>query len=188
MKKTLTLASMGLVAAATLWSAPASACRCMMMPASALPARATAALASSEAVFTGQVRWSALGVYLFRATSIFKGDVDKYVRVTNTSSAACGYTFQEGQTYLLFTGPKVAGAYPNPGTCSGIILPVAKAANLLPLLGNGRPPAGERIPDEFDQPCRPPMSRLPEGQPGAGTCGLPRVIKPVLIKAVPLKR
>lgn len=66
---------------------------------------------SSTAVFTGEVteirkneatRFGGMEITL-RTKKVWKGDADKEIKVrTAGSSAACGYPFQKGTTYLVY--------------------------------------------------------------------------------------
>ena len=82
----------------------AEACSCMKITPSE-------GLTSSYAVFTGEVtdirkneatRFGGLEVTL-RVKKLWKGDPEKEIKVhTAGSSAACGYPFAEGTTYLVY--------------------------------------------------------------------------------------
>jgi hypothetical protein len=82
----------------------ASACSCMQLSPSE-------GLSSSYAVFTGEVieiqpndatRFGGLEVTL-RVKQVWKGELDEQIKVhTAGSSAACGYGFVKGSTYLVY--------------------------------------------------------------------------------------
>lgn len=160
------------MASTALTAREASACRCMQ-DTRPLATRVAADKAKASGIFLGTVRWSAAGVHLLRVGNIFKGSVDKYVRIADKSTAECGYPFTVGTSYVVFaTG--AGGAYQNPGTCFGLLTTPAQGASaLLALLGPGQVPPGDRIPDELDEPCRPGMSRPPQG----GVCQ--RAVRPL---------
>lgn len=82
----------------------ASACSCMQLSPSE-------GLSSSYAVFTGEVieiqpndatRFGGLEITL-RVKQVWKGELDEQIKVhTAGSSAACGYGFVKGSTYLVY--------------------------------------------------------------------------------------
>ena len=98
----LAVLSVGL--ASFVYAPDASACSCMKLTPSE-------GLTSSSAVFTGEVidiekntatRFGGLEVTL-RVKKIWKGERREEIKVhTAGSSAACGYRFDEGVTYLVY--------------------------------------------------------------------------------------
>jgi hypothetical protein len=98
--------ALAFLAAALLAPAAAHACSCIQPPP---PAEA---LEQADAVFVGTVAaidpadgpagFPKLAVR-FDLETVFKGDLDgEAVVETPESSAACGYTFEEGETYLVY--------------------------------------------------------------------------------------
>ena len=92
---------------------PASACSCVPPP------PPEQALEEAEAVFVGMVtrldqrephgRLPQVQVTL-RVQRSFKGDLGSTVEIhTATSSAACGFSFREGQRYLVYAHPREDG-------------------------------------------------------------------------------
>lgn len=90
--------------ASFIYAPEASACSCMKLTPSE-------GFTSSYAVFTGEVidiakneatRFGGLEVTL-RVKKVWKGDPAPQIKVrTASSSAACGYGFAEGETYLVY--------------------------------------------------------------------------------------
>jgi MYXO-CTERM domain-containing protein len=97
-------AAVSLLLAAFLfaWTAPAHACKC------AEPAGASEALASAGAVFEGRVeKLTPAGnelVVEFSVTRGWKNAGTERLRVrTASASAACGYPFDTGEIYVVYT-------------------------------------------------------------------------------------
>lgn len=85
------------------WPLSANACSCMQPP------KPKKALAQSQAVFLGEVTKiiTAPGIptktVVFRVSLAWKGVEAAEVEVrTASSSAACGYGFEQGETYLVY--------------------------------------------------------------------------------------
>jgi hypothetical protein len=96
----------------------ASACSCIM------PVPPLEALVQSDAVFVGTVTdVSLVGDYRknveFEALVVWKGDVGKETGVfTARDSAACGFAFEAGKTYVVYAHDDVEGEGRTANSCS----------------------------------------------------------------------
>lgn len=134
----------------------ASACSCAMPPGTQKE-RAERALASSEAVFSGKVvkidrpsgpGWSSrdLETDTFRISESWKGPKGATLEVkTPVAGMSCGYSFKEGQEYLVYaSGERDLKVF-----LCGETKPLSKADADLALLGNGKKPkqGGDALTD-----------------------------------------
>jgi hypothetical protein len=101
-----------------LFPSMVSACSCIM------PVPPLEALAQSDAVFVGTVTGITLvGDYRknveFEALVVWKGDVGKGVSVsTARDSAACGFGFEAGKTYVVYAHDDAEGEGMTVNSCS----------------------------------------------------------------------
>ena len=121
----------------------AYACSCAM-PSGTQKERAERALSSSEAVFSGRVtaiekevatrRHPGTATATLRVSQLWKGPERATLEVSTPSyDAACGYTFKEGQEYLVYAyGKQDLGV----DACGGTV-PLSYANEDLAFLGNG---------------------------------------------------
>lgn len=133
---------------------PAYACRC-------LPRTPQQSFTSSQAVFVGRAiavvnsssvegqpssrrtpsRLSQEVRITFEVSKVWKGEKKRQIVVmTSSSSASCGYSFQQGEEYLVYAASQ--GSKLTTGLCSGTkSLSMAQAD--LAVLGEGNPPVME---------------------------------------------
>ncbi|MBA3533204.1 MAG: hypothetical protein H0T73_14890 [Ardenticatenales bacterium] len=126
---------------------PSYACSCMMSPA---PAQA---MTESEAVFQGRATQvppsgDMMGsvdplMVTFEVSQVWKGPVEPVMTIrTAASSASCGYTFEEGQEYVVY-GRAVDG-WLEASLCSRTA-PLANAAEDIAALGEGQIPVAAPV-------------------------------------------
>lgn len=145
MKKILLFAASLLVLNANA----ANACSC-------IPTTPERSLKNSNAVFAGRVvdvielnavegrnetpsPSSAGFKVLFEVSNVWKGTPSRQLVVTTSgSSASCGYSFQEGEQYLVYASSQ--GTQLETGLCSGT-KPLSNAQADLAVLGRGKAPA-----------------------------------------------
>jgi hypothetical protein len=155
-----------LCAAAWLWAVPALACKCM-------PQSPADSLAQAVAVFEGKVlelrepgpeqtgptaqRTVKLGV-----VRAWKGIESETVDVlTPSDGAACGYTFAQGGSYLVYASADSGGLHVI--SCSRT-RPIPEAGEDLALLGMGATPVDPRPPEAV------PAADKPKAPPAKGGC------------------
>jgi hypothetical protein len=141
----------------------ASACSCAFPGGSSPRELAKESFSNADAVFAGEVieideprammSSTALTTVTFRVSGVWKGDRERTVSVeTEDWAAGCGYRFDEGESYLVYTydGMRVTG-------CGGA-KPLSKAGIDLEVLGaestpKGQPGVnGERLPETSGSP------------------------------------
>jgi len=150
-----------LCAAASLWTAPALACKCM-------PQSPADSLAQAVAVFEGQVvelrdgEPEKGGPAADRAVKLavvraWKGVESETVDLlTPSDGAACGYNFTRGASYLVYASADSSGL--RVVSCSRT-RPISEAGEDLRLLGMGATPVDPRMPSAdagADKPKAPP--------------------------------
>jgi hypothetical protein len=150
---------------AWLWAPPAHACKC------AEPEAAVAAAASAAAVFEGQVsRISAADADVMvelKVARAWKGVTAEQVSVrTRAESAACGYPFQAGQSYLVYAQADGSGLQVH--HC-GRTRPIEEAREDIVALGMGTVPVATQVPEETKHE---PVNAVTAQQerPAAGGC------------------
>ena len=147
---------------AWLWAPAAHACKC------AEPEAPAAASASAAAVFEGQVsRISAAEtdtvVVELKVARAWKGVTTEQVSVrTRAESAACGYPFQAGQSYLVYAQADASGLQVQ--HC-GRTRPIEEAREDVVALGMGTVPVATQVPDEPKNAVTAQQER-----PAAGGC------------------
>jgi hypothetical protein len=154
------------------WTPLAHACKC------AAPDAPAAALQSAQAVFEGEVvaideHDSDLLVSL-RVPRAWKGiDSAEQVRVrTRRESAACGYPFSLGETYLIYAEP----AQPAQGDVAlsvarcGRTRPISEAHDDLLALGLGSIPVSSTAEGEVLEDEKTNVVERRRDQPAAGGC------------------
>ena len=169
-------------AAAWLWAAPALACKCM-------PQSPADSLAQAVAVFeakvvelrdpgpekTGPAAQRAVKLAVVRA---WKGVESEAVDVlTPSEGAACGYTFVQGASYLVYASADSDGLHVL--SCSRT-RPISEAGEDLALLGMGATPVDPRTPGAVAEPDKPKpaparggcASCAVQGGPSAGPGGV----------------
>ncbi|CAM3954721.1 hypothetical protein COLU111180_16390 [Cohnella lubricantis] len=143
MKRTSLIMLMLLVVLSGIVSLPngkASACSCV-------GGDAKERLERASAVFVGQVvdrggresfEHGDLREYTFRVEQAWKGVSGSPMTVYSydNGEAACGYTFKEGETYLVFSYSNEEGDQLQTNLCSGNV-PISEAGADLELLGAG---------------------------------------------------
>lgn len=148
---------------AWLWTPAAHACKC------AEPEAVEAAAASASAVFEGQVSQISAGdantvVVQLNVTRAWKGVRTEQVSVrTNAESAACGYPFQAGQSYLVYA--QADGENLRVQHC-GRTRPIGEAQDDLVALGMGSVPVATHVPQEDAQS----PATAQQQRPAAGGC------------------
>jgi len=120
---------------------PAYGCSCMM------PESATVESDRATAVFAGEVTEKTLmgeqhyGDYHidFAVSEIWKGDISNTISLTTANnSAACGFNFEAGETYLVYTYGDTTDM--QVASCGRTSL-LENAAEDIAELGNGAPPS-----------------------------------------------
>jgi hypothetical protein len=157
---------------ALAWSPVAHACKC------AEPEPPSAALASAQAVFQGEVAAlqeidNALVVTL-RVPKAWKGIVSaEEARVrTRKDSAACGYPFAVGENYLVYAQalePAEDGVSLQVLRC-GRTRPLAEAEEDLRALGLGAIPVSAQAPNEVQPDEKKTVVERKRDAPAAGGC------------------
>lgn len=151
-----------------LWTPAAHACKC------AEPEAAAAAAASATAVFEGQVsqisapQGDAVVVEL-KVARAWKGVTTEQVSVrTRAESAACGYPFQVGTSYLVYAQAEGTGLQVH--HC-GRTRPIVEAQEDIVALGMGSTPVATQVPAEADPKNEQanPVTAQSE-RPAAGGC------------------
>ncbi|HLM60861.1 MAG TPA: hypothetical protein VK308_08660 [Pyrinomonadaceae bacterium] len=125
------------------------ACKCVSIP-QTLEQEIKGRLKTSKAAFSGEVlkisqtsqRGNVTGLDVtvkMRLKQVWKGQLAKQVIInTSDNSAACGYSFEAGKSYLVFahsSNDKILAT----GLCSGN-RPLETAGEELKILGKGRKP------------------------------------------------
>jgi hypothetical protein len=149
-------AAVALLALALLALLPdcASACTCAVPPGSQQEL-AKRALNQSTAVFAGEVIDVEKGLpsssVTFQVSEVWKGK-QRETRTVSTPryGSSCGYSFKEGQEYLVYAywGPQ--GSPPRPALKTDICTetkPLSEAGSNLRVLGEGQGSGGEPLPD-----------------------------------------
>ena len=125
------------------------ACKCASMP-QTLEREIKGRLKTSKAVFSGEVlkisqtsqRGNVTGLDVtvnMRLKQVWKGQLAKEVIInTPDNSAACGYSFEAGKSYLVFAHSSNDKTLAT-GLCSGN-RPLETAGEELKILGKGRKP------------------------------------------------
>lgn len=135
------MAALVILGMLSVWtSQPAHACSCMAPP----PPQE--ALEQSDEVFTGEVveiseiSGQSLSVR-FSVSEVWKGVEQREIEVaTPNNSAACGFSFEEGGEYLVYTNENMGGR--GTDTSTGLCSRTADLANAgddLDALGKGTP-------------------------------------------------
>jgi len=163
------------------WSEVAHACKCVEPP------PPSAALASAQAVFQGEVAAIKESghelIVTLRVPKAWKGiDSAEEIRVlTRKDSAACGYPFAQGVHYLVYAQalePAQDGVELQVLRC-GRTRPLAEAEEDLRELGLGAIPVSVNAPNEVVEPEKKSALERKRDQPAAGGCascsvGVPR--------------
>ncbi|MDP9412428.1 MAG: hypothetical protein M3P70_18425 [Actinomycetota bacterium] len=141
-----------------------AAARSCVFPADSSPRElAKESFSDADAVFAEEVieldeplagmRSTALTTFTFRVSEVWKGSTQRIMDVqTEDWAAGCGYRFEEGESYLVYTydGMRVTG-------CGGA-KPLSKAGTDLEVLGAESTPkgqtgaSGERLPETSGAP------------------------------------
>jgi hypothetical protein len=167
-----------LVLQAALHATPAHACKC------APPPSVSDALHAATAVFEGRVtaiseepaqdgqpsqRW----VVHLHTVRAWKGvEVEDLVVLTAKDSAACGYPFANGESYLVYAEGEPSQL--SVATC-GRTMPIVQAEADLAALGMGVVPVNPNQPDAGPHPSRADQvikPALPAGEGGCASCSL----------------
>jgi hypothetical protein len=134
----------------------ASACSCAMV--GSQKEMAKQALSDSTAVFSGEVLDVEKGPPLrmlgfntpsskvtLRVSEVWKGSGQETLEVSTPSQeSVCGYSFKEGQEYLVYAYGKEE---PFKVDLCSATKPLSKAGASLQVLGDGQRPGGEPLPD-----------------------------------------
>ena len=147
----------------------AAACSCAVPEGQSRQEAVEQAFSESEAVFAGQVialeepdgpitDSEAPVTVTFRVSEAWKGGVGETLEVTTAvSDASCGYTFEPGESYLVYASGGLSV-----GTCSET-KPLSGANEDLEVLGAGT--ASGHAGDQYGQPSGEPPAGQPQ-QPG----------------------
>jgi hypothetical protein len=160
-----------LCAAAWLCAAPALACKCM-------PQSAADSLAQAVAVFEGEVvelrepgpektgpaAQRAVKLAVVRAWKGVEGEAVDVL--TPSDGAACGYTFVQGRSYLVYASADSDGL--RVVSCSRT-RPISEANEDLVLLGMGATPVDPRAPSAVPEPDSP---KSPPARGGCASCAV----------------
>jgi hypothetical protein len=145
MRRRISCVAAAVVAALLLRAAPVHACSCFVHP-------PQEALAEADTVFAGRVQrvedrtvrgYSRF--YHFDVGRMWKGESVPSIAVASVDSAACGFDFEAGQTYLVFADWWQEEEIWTTGWCAGT-QEVDRANEYLTALGSGWVPAFPWLP------------------------------------------